>query len=180
MITPSSESTTTTTTVSSSCIMNTAAAAADHNSENRFSIANCAIESNNRTTITNKRVATHQCTNVDRQPILPSQQRTVRYINHEHHITDQHMMTSSLSIQTINSNKAEVPIRKEEEEEEDFDKHTLLIGRRLHRIKRRLFLQLTVPSIPSTMSTSNSLSSSSASACCSTTSLVLTVEKLGM
>ena len=176
MITPSSESTTTTTTVSSCCIMNTAAAAADHNSENRFSIANCAIESNNRTT-TNKRVATHQCTNVDRQPILPSQQRTVRYINHEYHITDQHM-TSSLSIQTINSNKAEVQIRKEEEEEEDFDKHNLLIGRRLHRIKRRLFLQLTVPSIPSTMSTSNLLSSSSASSCscCSTTSLVLTVE----
>ena len=178
MITPSSESTTTTTTVSSSCIMNTAAAADHNNSENRFSIANCAIESNNRTT-TNKRVATHQCTNVDRQPILPSQQRTVRYINHEHHITDQHM-TSSLSIQTIiNSNKAEVQIRKEEEEEEeDFDKHNLLIGRRLHRIKRRLFLQLTVPSIPSTMSTSNLLSSSSASACscCSTTSLVLTVE----
>ena len=173
MITPSSE-TITTTTVSSSCIMNTAAAA-DHNSENRFSIANCAIESNNRTT-TNKRVATHQCTNVDRQPILPSQQRTVRYINHEYHITDQHYMTSSLSIQTINSNKAEVPIRKEEEEEEDFDKHNLLIGRRLHRIKRRLFLQLTVPSIPSTMSTSNLLSSSSASSCCSTTSLVLTVE----
>ena len=174
MITPSSE-TTTTTTVSTSCIMNTAAAAADHNSENRFSIANyCAIESNNRTT-TNKRVATHQCTNVDRQPILPSQQRTVRYINHEHHITDQHR-TSSLSIQTINSNKAEVQIRKEEEEEEDFDKHNLLIGRRLHRIKRRLFLQLTVPSGPPTMSTSNLLSSSSASACCSTTSLVLTVE----
>jgi hypothetical protein len=173
MITPSLESTTTTT-VSSSCIMNTAAAADHNNSENRFSIANCAIESNNRTTITNKRVATHQCTNVDRQPILPSQQRTVRYINHEHHITDQHM-TSSLSIQTINSNKAEVPIRKEEEEE-DFDKHTLLTGRRLHRIKRRLFLQLTVPSIPSTLLTSNSLSSSSASACCSTTSLVLTVE----
>ena len=176
MITPSSESTTTTT-VSSSCIMNTAAAA-DHNSENRFSIANCAIESNNRTT-TNKRVATHQCTNVDRQPILPSQQRTVRYINHAHHITDQHYMTSSLSIQTIiNSNKAEVQIRKEEEEEEDFDKHNLLIGRRLHRIKRRLFLQLTVPSIPSTMSTSNllSLSSASSCSCCSTTSLVLTVE----
>ena len=179
MITPSSESTTTTT-VSSSCIMNTAAAA-DHNnnSENRFSIANCAIESNNRTT-TNKRVATHHCTDVDRQPILPSQQRTVRYVNHEHHITDQHRTSSlSLSIQTINSNKAEVQIRKEEEEEEeDFDKHNLLIGRRLHRIKRRLFLQLTVPSISSTMSTSNLLSSSSASACscCSTTSLVLTVE----
>ena len=173
MITPSSESTTTTTTVSSSCIMNTAAAADHNNSENRFSIANCAIESNNRTTTT-KRVATHQCTNVDRQPILPSQeQRTVRYINHEYHITDQHM-TSSLSIQTINSNKVEVQIRKEE----DFDKHNLLIGRRLHRIKRRLFLQLTVPSIPSTMSTSNLLSSSSASSCscCSTTSLVLTVE----
>ena len=176
MITPSSESTTNTT-VPSSCIMNTAAAADHNNSENRFSIANCAIESNNRTT-TNKRVATHQCTNVDRQPILPSQQRTVRYINHEYHITDQHM-TSSLSIQTINSNnKAEVQIRKEEEEEEeeDFDKHNLLTGRRLHRIKRRLFLQLTVPSIPSPMLTSNSLSSSSASACCSTTSLVLTVE----
>ena len=177
MITPSSE-TTTTTTVSSSCIMNTAAAA-DHNSENRFSIANCAIESNNRTT-TNKRVATHQCTSVDRQPILPSQQRTVRYSIQEYHIADQHM-TSSLSIPTINSNnKAEVQIRKaeEEEEEEDFDKHNLLIGRRLHRIKRRLFLQLTVPSIPSTMSTSNLLSSSSASSCscCSTTSLVLTVE----
>ena len=173
MITPSSESTTTTT-VSSSCIMNTAAAA-DHTSENRFSIANCAIESNNRTT-SNERVATHQCTHVDRQPILPSQQRTVRYINHEHHITDQYM-TSSLSIQTINSNKAEVQIRKEEEEEEeDFDKHNLLIGRRLHRIKRRLFLQLTVPSIPPTLLTSNLLSSSSASSCCSTTSLVLTVE----
>ncbi|OEU07008.1 hypothetical protein FRACYDRAFT_252641 [Fragilariopsis cylindrus CCMP1102] len=175
MITPSSE-TTIITTVSTSCIMNTAAA--DHNnSENRFSIANCAIESNNRTTTTNKRVATHQCTNVDRQPLLPSQQRTVRYMNHEHHITDQHM-TSSLSIQTMNSNKAEVQIRKEEdeEEEENFDKHNLLIGRRLHRIKRRLFLQLTVPSIPPALSTSNSLFSSSASSCCSTTSLVLTVE----
>jgi hypothetical protein len=141
----------------------------NHNSENRFSIANGAIESGKTTT---KRVATHQCTTiVDRQSLLPSQQRTVRYNNHKHHIIDQHM-TSSLSMQTITSNKAEVRYEKEEEKE-DFDEHNLLIRRRLHRIKRRLFLKLTGLSIPPTSSTSNSLFSLSASSCCSTTALVL-------
>lgn len=158
-------------------MMNTAAASDNslhddnHNSENRFSIANAAIGSNKSTT---KRVTTHQYIIVDRQPLRPSQQRAVRYNNHEHHKIYQHM-TSPLSMQTINSNKAKNRTEKEEEIE-DFDERNLLIRRRLHRIKRRLFLQLIAPSISPTLSTSNSLSSLSASSCCSTTSLVLTVE----